>query len=45
VEVEGAGAGEAPQRGVIEVRVRAGSVSVTPGAEPMMVTAILMALR
>lgn len=45
VEVEGAGAGEAPQRGVIEVRLRAGSVSVTPGAEPMMVTAILMALR
>ena len=44
VEVDDAGAG-APQRGVIEVRLRAGSVSVAPGADPVMVTAILMALR
>ncbi len=37
--------GERPRRGVIEVRLRAGSLSVEPGADPMMVTAILMALR
>jgi len=45
VEVDDAGSGEAPQRGAIEVRLRGGSVSVAPGADPMMVTAILMALR
>ena len=44
VEVDDAGSGGA-QRGAIEVRLRAGSVSVAPGADPMMVTAILMALR
>jgi transposase len=33
------------QRGVIEVRLRSGSLSVPPGADPMMVTAIVMALR
>ena len=45
VEVDDGGSGGASQRGAIEVRLRAGSVSVTPGADPMMVTAILMALR
>ncbi len=45
VELDDAGSTAPLQRGVIEVRLRAGSVSVTPGAEPMMVTAILMALR
>jgi transposase len=44
VEVDDAGSG-APQRGLIEVRLRTGSVSVGPGADPMMVTAILTALR
>ena len=34
-----------PQRGLIEVRMRAGSVSIEPGADRMMVTAILMSLR
>jgi transposase len=45
VEVDEAGAGGVSQRGVIEVRLRAGSLSVAPGADPMMVTAIVMALR
>jgi transposase len=45
VEVDDAGSGEAPQRGAIEVRLRGGSLSVALGADPMMVTAILMALR
>ena len=45
VEVDDADAGGAPPRGAIEVRLREGSVSVAPGADPRMVTAILMALR
>jgi hypothetical protein len=45
VEVDEAGAGGVSQRGVIEVRLRAGSLSVAPGADPMMVTALVMALR
>jgi hypothetical protein len=45
VEFDEAGVGGVSQRGVIEVRLRAGLVSVAPGADPMMVTAIVMALR
>ena len=45
VEVDDAGSGEAARRGAIEVRLRGGSLSVAPGADPIMVTAILMALR
>jgi len=45
VEVDDAGLGRAAHRGLIEVRLRCGSVSVPPGADPMMVTAIVMALR
>ena len=45
VEVDDAGSGGVSPRGAIEVRLRAGSISVSPGADPMMVTTILMALR
>jgi transposase-like protein len=45
VEVDDDRTGGMAQRGVIEVRLRMGSLAVPPGADPMMVTAILMALR
>ncbi|WP_249138341.1 transposase [Phenylobacterium montanum] len=45
VEVDDAGAAAVMQRGLIEVRLRGASVSIEPGADPAMVTAILMALR
>ncbi len=45
VEVEDAGAAAVMQRGVVEVRLRCASVSIEPGADPAMLTAILMALR
>lgn len=34
-----------PGRGLIEVRMMAGQVSIEPGADPAVVTAIVMALR
>jgi transposase len=35
----------APAGGIIEVRMQAGELRVPPGADPQMVTAILLALR
>ena len=35
----------APAGGIIEVRMRAGELRVPPGADPQMVTTILLALR
>jgi transposase len=45
VEVDDADLAGPPRRGLIEVRMRDGSVSIEPGADPMLVTAILMSLR
>jgi transposase len=45
IEVEDTISAGARGRGMIEVRLRAGALSIEPGADPMMVTAILMSLR